>query len=273
MLELAEDEQEAFIKNYKTKVLTGLKPERVPEFIVLIGTKGIGKSTLAKKQVNAAVISPDDIMAEYWKTVGADTRGEIYDKEVSLFSSKVSNALFNEAVRKNYNVVYDASTGINTRKLMQRFSGLGYEVKMKAIIGDDMQSQLNVVRRKLRHDRHFSNKKSLKSGIYPENENPLQVSMDVSANGAYTVIELLQDADRLGENFEVYEFGKDTPSFVRGKKGGELDKYLEKFVGKLPEPKEYEEECRGLIKEARKQGNAELEMQLINFRNQYGLRC
>ena len=58
MLELAEDEQQAFIEDSKKRVLGGLKASKRPTFTLVLGAQGVGKSSLTALFENAAVISP-----------------------------------------------------------------------------------------------------------------------------------------------------------------------------------------------------------------------
>lgn len=267
MLELAEDEQEDFIKSYKSKIFANLKSEKQPQFVILIGASGVGKSTLAKKHENFAVIGPDDIFADYWEAIGADARGFVYDKEVGLFASKVVNALLKEAALRNYNIVYDASVSKNTQNLMNRFGNeLGYDVQLKAIVGDDMRSQLNVVKRKLNFDQRVNQYKAGKVPEYPSGDNPMQVDMEISARSSLLILDFLNDAEENGLDFEVYEPGKSSPAFDTRKGRQTFEQYLGEYVEKLPDTSVYEEECGKLIKKARQQGNENLEMQLQEFR-------
>lgn len=268
MLELAEDEQEDFIENYKRKVFANLKSEKQPQFVILVGAKGIGKSSLAKKHENFAIVAPDDIIGDYWESVGTDARGFVYDKDVGLFAGKVANAVLKEAIIKNYNILYDASVSKNTKNLMDRFDKeLGYDVQLKAIIGDDLRSQLNVVKRKLSFDQRVNQYRAGKIPEYPSGDNPMQVDMEVSAKSSLTILNFLKDAEKQGVNFEVYEFGKVSPSFDSKKSYKSFEQYLGEYVERLPDSLVYEKECTQLIQKARQQGNGDLEMQLISFRN------
>ena len=66
MLELAEDEQQAFIEDSKKRVLGGLKASKRPTFTLVLGAQGVGKSSLTARFENAAVISPDAYVADYY---------------------------------------------------------------------------------------------------------------------------------------------------------------------------------------------------------------
>ena len=77
MLELAEDEQQAFIEDSKKRVLGGLKASKRPTFTLVLGAQGVGKSSLTALFENAAVISPDAYVADYYAAVGIDRRREV----------------------------------------------------------------------------------------------------------------------------------------------------------------------------------------------------
>lgn len=267
MLELAEDEQEDFIKSYKSKIFANLKSEKQPQFVILIGASGVGKSTLAKKHENFAVIGPDNVIADYWEAIGADARGAAYDKEVGTFACKVVNASLKEAALRNYNIVYDASVSKNTKNLMNKFGNeLGYDVQLKAVVGDDLRSQLNVVKRKLNFDQRVNHYRAGKVPDYPSGDNPMQVDMEISARSSLLILDFLNDAEENGLDFEVYEPGKSSPAFDTRKGRQTFEQYLGEYVEKLPDTSVYEEECGKLIKKARQQGNENLEMQLQEFR-------
>ncbi|MBR2034285.1 MAG: hypothetical protein IKA03_06415, partial [Alphaproteobacteria bacterium] len=59
--------QQKFIEQYKQKVLTGKIAEDTPKFVYLLGAKGSGKTTLARKMNNVVLASTDDIIAEFIK--------------------------------------------------------------------------------------------------------------------------------------------------------------------------------------------------------------
>ena len=95
MLELAEDEQQIFIENSKRKALNGLKPSGKPTFTLVLGAQGSGKSSLTERFENAAVISPDAYVADYYAAVGIDPRDNPYDHEIGDFASLAENAVKN----------------------------------------------------------------------------------------------------------------------------------------------------------------------------------
>lgn len=266
MLELSEDEQLAFIEMQKVKTFRGLTPAEKPEYIALIGAKGAGKSTLSRNVENTAVISPDTIIADYIEMMGLDGRGVSYDKDISCFASVVSEQLFTAAMKNKYNIAYDAGLTDGTEKLMNIVESKGYHVKIKAILVDDAKAQLNVAKRKLDFDEKLTEHRQGKSR-YPSGENMSQTSMMLSAKSSLDAIDFLQESYVLGRDLEVYEYGKNEPAYDSKKNKNSFDDYLRSFIEKLPSEETYREECNQLMNKARKQGNAELEMQLINFRN------
>lgn len=266
MLELAEDEQLAFIEMQKEKAFRGLKPSANPEYVVLIGAKGAGKSTLSRNLQNTAIISPDTIISDYIETMGIDGRDNFYDKDISYFSSVVSEQLFKTAMKNKYNIAYDAGLTDSTEKLMNIVESKGYHIKIKAILVDDARTQLNVAKRKLDFDEKLTKHRQGKID-YPSGENMSQTSMMLSAKSSLDAIDFLQESCILGRDMEVYEYGKNEPAYDSKKNKNSFDDYLSGFIEKLPPQEVYEEECNQLMNKARQQGNAELEMQLINFRN------
>lgn len=266
MLELAEDEQQHFIEMQKAKVFKGLTVSDNPEYIALIGAKGAGKSTLSRNLKNTAVISPDTIISDYIEMVGIDGRGVSYDKDISQFASVVSNSLFVEAMKNKYNIAYDAGLTDGTEKLMGIIESKGYSVKIKAIIADDARAQLNVAKRKLDFDEKLTKYRQGKIK-YPSGENMSQTSMMLSAKSSLDAIDFLQESYMLGRDMEVYEYGQNKPAFDSKKSKNSFDDYLGEFVERLPSQEVYREECKELIDKAQQQGNEELEMQLIKFRN------
>lgn len=266
MLELAEDEQLAFIEAQKAKVFKDLTPVEKPEYIALIGAKGAGKSVLSRNLKNTAVISPDTIIADYIESFEIDGEKDFYDKSIGLFATEVVNALLLEAVHQGYNVANDTGLTANTKNIMNKMEKCGYKVKIKAVMADDLQAQINVVKRKLEFDEQLIAYKNRKAP-YPSDRNPLQASIELSARSSFDVIDFLKESTVLGRDFEVYEYGKSRPSYNTKKSKISFDEYLDGFVEKLPVADVYKRENDKLIKQARRQGNAELEMQLINFRN------
>lgn len=59
--------QRKFIEEYKQKVLVGKTAEETPRFVYMLGAKGSGKTTLARKMDNVVLVSADDIIAEFIK--------------------------------------------------------------------------------------------------------------------------------------------------------------------------------------------------------------
>lgn len=266
MLDMAEDEQLAFIEMQKAKAFKELTPVEHPEYIVLIGAKGAGKSTLSRNLQNTVVVSPDTIISDYVESTGIDVRGDLCDKEISHFAAVVSEQLFMAAMKNKYNIAYDAGLTDKTEKLMNIVENKGYHIKIKAVLVDDARAQLNVAKRKLAFDKKLTQYRQGKVK-YPSGENMSQTSMMLSAKSSLDAIDFLQESYMLGRDIEIYEHDKKEPTYNSKKKKNSFDDYLSDFIEKLPPQEVYRDECSQLMREAREQGNAELEMQLINFRN------
>lgn len=157
MLELAEDEQQAFIEDSKKRVLGGLKATNDPTFTLVLGAQGVGKSSLTALFENAAVLSPDAYVADYYAAVGIDPRDNPYDREIGDFAMRVTQEILTEAVRRKYDIVYDAMSMSQTPgRLVGGVKSLGYGVALKAVVNDMYASALNVEERKLRYDEDYT---------------------------------------------------------------------------------------------------------------------
>ena len=167
MLELAEDEQQAFIEDSKKRVLGGLKASKRPTFTLVLGAQGVGKSSLTALFENAAVISPDAYVADYYAAVGIDPRDNPYDLEIGDFAMRVTQEILTEAVRRKYDIVYDAMSMSDAGRLVGGVKSLGYGVALKAVVNDMYASALNVEERKLRYDEDYTEYARGK-GAYPQ---------------------------------------------------------------------------------------------------------
>lgn len=227
MLELAEDEQMAFMEEMKKKLLKGKKTSEKPQFIALIGAPGSGKSTLAKQHKNAVVISGDGIIAEYAKALGIDIRDDFYDPEIGKFASKVNNEVLKAAILKGCDVIYDTSAPDNTMKMIDYMAKYGYEAHTKVMLVDEYQAAMNTVERKLDMDDKFTEFRQRKRKTYPDG-NACAVAPQVSLNVSAYVAEFVQTAVDKGMDIEVYEFAHKEPSF---KTGEDFDAFLENLQG------------------------------------------
>ena len=57
-------------------------------FTLVLGAQGVGKSSLTALFENAAVISPDAYVADYYAAVGIDPRDNPYDREIGDFGNE-----------------------------------------------------------------------------------------------------------------------------------------------------------------------------------------
>lgn len=190
MLELAEDEQQAFIEDSKKRVLGGLKASKRPTFTLVLGAQGVGKSSLTALFENAAVISPDAYVADYYAAVGIDPRDNPYDREIGDFAMRVTQEILTEAVRRKYDIVYDAMSMSDAGRLVGGVKSLGYGVALKAVVNDMYASALNVEERKLRYDEDYTEYARGK-GAYPQG-NPLEVDSGDSIVRSMEMMDFLE---------------------------------------------------------------------------------
>ena len=146
MLELAEDEQQAFIEHIKQKVLSGKVPaEGQPVLTMLIGAPGSGKSYLAHKIKNSAYCSPDDIVAEYIKAMDIDPRSDFFDKDIEKFTARVYDEVVQAIIDGGYNFTCDSSKTISGKEVIDYMTRRGYKADIKVILADEYQVALNAV--------------------------------------------------------------------------------------------------------------------------------
>lgn len=266
MLELAADEQKAFIETYKEKVLTGKTRVEKPKFTCLLGAKGSGKTTLGRKLENTVLVSTDDIIADYFKTMGYDPREYQYDNEERKFFSKVANDVFMGAIHKGYHVAFDTGLTDNTEKMIAIMESKGYQTEIKAILSDDILVQLNVAERKLNFDNNFALYKEGQAP-YPDGQNPTQVDLNLASKSAMDVVDFLQDLYKSGGDFEVYEYAKEEPAYDTRQSKQSFEDYLYGYCNRLPNETSYKERISRLQKEADKQGNEGIAMSLCALKN------
>lgn len=263
MLDLAEDEQEVFTQKMVKRALEGVTPSACPTFYALVGAPGSGKSTLAGTINNAVRISADDVLAEYAKDVGIDTRDDFCDHEISRFATKVSNEIYKAAVRGHMDIVYDTAALHNTKTMLEHVQHFGYVPQIKIMLADEYQAAMNAVERKLDFDDAYSYGHSAAyfdkyhKQAYPEG-NPLAVQPQVSLNVSEAVEDFVQEAVKQGMLVEIYEFGKDKPSF---RTGDDFDKFIEDV--QLIPMEEHIARCEELYRRADKQGNEQYMMGLL----------
>ncbi len=258
MLELAEDECQIFIENMTEKAFTGKTPVEKPVYTALIGAPGTGKSHLARKIKNSVVISSDNIIAEYMKTVGIDPRDCEVDEEISRFATMVNNHIVKKAVRERYNITYGTSALLNSLNMGTRLKKYGYKAEFKIMLVDEYQAAMNVVERKLDFDDEYTKYtyNRIDGAKYPKG-NPLEVMPLVSENVSAAVCEFIPKAVEDGLNVEIYEFGKDKPSF---KTGDDFDKFMENI--ELIPMEQHIERCKKLRNRADMMGKEDYFLQL-----------
>lgn len=223
MLELAPDEQEYFTHKMLLKALSGKKPVDNPNFTAIIGMPGTGKSTLASKLKNTVLVSGDYIMGEYCKSLGIDYTEEFVDKEVGRFIEKVNGKIISEARRRDLNIAYDTASVYRADDMLELMSKNGYNVRAKVMIADKYLAVLNSLDRKLDMDEKFIQYKRGKRKNYPKGNTRLG-SLESASDNFERVINYIKAANTKSYSIEVYEFGKDQPSF---KSGDNVDKFLE----------------------------------------------
>ena len=243
--------EKAFINKYKRRVFARISSEENPEFIYIIGAKGAGKTTLARKLENTVLVSADDIVGNLVKDMGwnADNYGD--DPKNRLFLAQVANELFKEAINNRYSIAFDTGLTDNTEKLVNIMNGKGYDIKFKAILADDIMAQLNVASRKLDYDEKFARYKEGK-GDFPEGENPIEVDLRLASKSAIDTVSFLQKLYAEGYDFEVYEYGKQKPSYDTREAKNSFDDYLEDFCSRLPAEETYRQRLENLQKRADK---------------------
>ncbi len=245
MLELAEDEQQAFTEQMVQKALAGKTPSTDPTFYALVGAPGSGKSTLAAGIKNAVVISSDNVIAEYVRMLGYDIRDDFYDSDISRFATKVSNEIYKAAVKKHMDIVYDTSVIQNTVKMIEHMQNMGYKTKTKVVLADEYQAAMNVVERKMDMDDAFTKHRALREKFGYPTGNPLAVKPSVSLNVSVAVEDFVRQAIEKNYPIEIYEFGKKEPSF---KTGDDFDKFIENI--ELIPMEEHIKRCEKLTQRA-----------------------
>ncbi len=263
MIELAEDEQQAFTEQMVKEALEGKKPSKNPTFCALIGAPGSGKSTLASTMDNAVVISSDHVIAEYAKTLGIDIREDFCDRDVARFATRVSNEIYKAAVKNKMDIVYDTSVLTNALKTLEHVSKFGYQTKAKVMLVDEYQAAMNVVERKMNNDEAFGKHRALREKFGYPSGNPLGVKPSTSLNVSAAVEEFIQQAVDSDFPIEIYEFGKKEPSF---KTGDDFDKFIENL--KLVPMEEHIERCEQLKKRADREGREDDFLNLLALKQE-----
>ena len=263
MLELAEDEQQAFTEQMVKKALEGKTPSKNPTFYALVGAPGSGKSTLAAQIDNAVIISSDNVIAEYAKTLGYDIREDFHNSEIGRFATKVSNEIYKAAVRNKMDIVYDTSVVQNSIKMIEHAGKMGYQTQAKVMLVDEYQAAMNVVERKMNTDEAFSKHRALREKFGYPTSNPLAVNPRVSLNVSLAVNDFIAEALDKKFPMEIYEFGKKTPSF---KTGDDFDKFID-GLQMIPMEKNIER-CEKLKKRADKEGREDDFMNLAALKRE-----
>lgn len=242
MLELAADEQEYFIEKMKEKVFEGKTPSSDPAITLLIGAPGSGKSSLAKKINNSVSISTDAVIAEYAQTLGIDIRENFYDNEIGKFAARVSGELLNEAVRNKYNIVLDNSSP-DTAYLIHKNPPKGYRVSTKVLLVDEYQAALNAIERKMDTDDAYTRSRQQRGSF--SSDNVLDVNASFSLDASQEVVDFIQTSVEKNFPIEVYEYGRDKPSF---RTGDDFDRFVERL--ELPSIEQHLERIERLSKRA-----------------------
>ena len=267
MLELAEDEQQIFIENSKRKALNGLKPSGKPTFTLVLGAQGSGKSSLTERFENAAVISPDAYVADYYAAVGIDPRDNPYDHEIGDFAMKVTQAVLTEAVRRKYDIVYDAMSMSDAGRLVGGVKSLGYGVALKAVVNDMYASALNVEERKLKYDENYT-AYACGRDAYPGG-NPLEVDSNDSIIRSMEMMDFLEKADKKGVKIEVYRTGGKELAFVTGQ-GGDFAAFAKEVAA--GDKDKHLERCGKLVRKAMNAGKEDAVMRLKRLERELGGR-
>ena len=259
--------EKAFINKYKRKVFTGVSAKENPDFIYIIGAKGSGKTTLARKLENTVLVSADDVIGNLVKDMGWDADDYGSDPKNRMFLAQVANELFKEAISNKYSIVFDTGLTDNTEKLVNIMNSKCYNIKFKAILADDIMAQLNVASRKLDYDEKLARYKEGK-GAFPEGENPTEVDLRLASKSAIDTVKFLQKLYAEGHDFEVYEYGKQSPSYDTRKDKVSFDDYLEDFCSRLPAEDTYRQRLENLQKIAKKSKNVNIQQGLRALRQQ-----
>lgn len=263
MIELAEDEQQEFTRQMVEKALKGKTPSASPTLYALVGAPGSGKSTLAKKIKNAVVVSSDDIIAEYVKTLGIDIRDDFYEPEIGLFASKVSNEIYKAAVKNKMDIVYDTAVLRNTEKVMEHIERFGYHAQVKVMLTDEYQAAMNVVERKMDIDDDYTGYRTFREQYGYPSGNPLAVDPNVSLHVSMAVEDFIRIAQIKGWDMEIYEFGKKEPSF---KTGDDFDKFVDNL--QLMPMEEHINRCERLAKRADRAGREDDFLKLMALKKE-----
>lgn len=239
--------------------MKGIMPAEAakPEFSVLLGAQGAGKSTLAGSLKNTVVISPDDVIKDYYQACGYDLRENNYTPEIGDFAMKTSFSVLDEAVAKRCNIAYDAMSMNDLGNIFGSVKKFGYGFNIKAVLNDEYTSAMNVEERKLKNNADFA---AFKQGraTYP-GSNPLEVDSQVSILSSMKLIDFLMKADEKKIKFEVYEPNRDEPSYVSGGRESFCD-YLDTV--QLPNQESQLKRCDKLIKKAQYKGNEDAFLRL-----------
>ena len=243
--------EKAFINKYKQKVFAGVRAKEKPDFIYIIGAKGSGKTTLARKLENVVLVSADDIIGNLVKEMGWDADDYGSDPKNRMFLAQMANELFQNAIDNRYSIAFDTGLTDNTEKLVNIMNSKGYDIKFKAILADDIMAQLNVASRKLDYDEKLARYKEGK-GDFPEGENPTEVDLRLASKSAIDTVKFLQKLYAQGYDFEVYEYGKSKPSYDTREAKVSFDDYLEDFCSRLPAEEIYRQRLENLQNRADK---------------------
>lgn len=265
MILLSEEEQKQFLVQCQTKALQGKTGSDNPSFVFLMGAKGSGKTTLARKLPNTVLASADDIICDYFKATGADPRVYEYDDEERAFFTKALNGVFMAAIKNKCNIAYDTGLTDNSEKLMLRMQKFGYNVEIKAMLIAPIEAQLNVIDRKLKFDNNFTDYKSGKTG-YPDGQNPTRVDAALAKKSAITAEHFLAELDMAGESFEVWEYGSDEVKYSTKSAQIPFVDYLDDFHNRQPEVNAYKPRINELDHEASRQGNTKISADLARLR-------
>ena len=259
---LADDEKKELAKEYIEKIFEGKEPSDAPELSFIVGGQGSGKSTLAKKSDNSVIISGDDVVLYYAKQTDQDIREVFLDDELKQFAGEVNSEMLKKAVSEDYNVIYETSGIENVSEFVKKMLNLevklNHSIKVKAVLNDEYSSALNVEERNLARIEKMT---AHRQGKLPFPDiNPLTVRAEKSVIDLQRVLDALGEIDKTGLEIEVYEFGKNEPSYVKGKTHKSLENFLSEV--ELPDMKQNIDRSEELKKKAKECGDEDAFLRL-----------
>ncbi len=158
-------------------------------------------------------------MSEYCEMLGIDITEPFVDKEVGRFIDRVNREIIDEAVDRGINIAYDTQSVFRAEDMLEEMQQKGYQVRAKVMLADKYQAALNSVERKLDMDEKFIQYKMGERKRYPKGNTRLG-SLEAASDNFERVVNYIKTANAKSYPVEVYEFGKDKPSFKSGEDVG-----------------------------------------------------